>query len=153
MQDFTIMCVVGSFAAANKNSAVLMLSSNSACSPRWDITPNCETRYAKKSLCLRKTSVRKTPLRKFDYRNKCFHIRIVWRPGFSEVVESYHVIGLNSLDTLGDYRSQLFGVPFWKKCTILRLNIYLIFQLSSIKTSAVKREGRGYQKWVKIVDR
>ena len=48
MQDFTIMFVVGSFAAANKNSAVLMLSSNSACSPRWDITPNCETRYAKK---------------------------------------------------------------------------------------------------------
>ena len=29
MQDFTIMFVVGSFAAANKNSAVLMLSSNS----------------------------------------------------------------------------------------------------------------------------
>ena len=48
MQDFTIMFVVGSFAAANKNSAVLMLSSNSAWSPRWDITPNCETRYAKK---------------------------------------------------------------------------------------------------------
>ena len=39
MQDFTIMFVVGSFAAANKNSAVLMLSSNSAWSPRWDITP------------------------------------------------------------------------------------------------------------------
>ena len=34
MQDFTIMFVVGSFAAANKNSAVLMLSSNSAWSPR-----------------------------------------------------------------------------------------------------------------------
>ena len=39
MQDFTIMFVVGSFAAANKNSAVLMLSSNSAWSPRWDIKP------------------------------------------------------------------------------------------------------------------
>ena len=129
MQDFTIMFVVGSFAAANKNSAVLMLSSNSAWSPRWDNSPIVRQDTHKKSLYLRKTSVRKTPLRKFDYRNKCFHIHIVWRPGFSEVVESYHVIGLNSLDTLGDYRSQLFGVPFWKKCTILRLNIYLIFQL------------------------
>ena len=33
MQDFTTMFVVGSFAAADKNSAVLMLS-NSAWSPR-----------------------------------------------------------------------------------------------------------------------
>ena len=129
MQDFTIMFVVGSFAAANKNSAVLMLSSNSAWSPRWDNSPIVRQDTHKKSLYLRKTSVRKTPLRKFDYRNKCFHIHIVWRPGFSEVVESYHVIGLNSLDALGDFRSQLFGVPFWKKCTIFRLNIYLIFQL------------------------
>ena len=103
MQDFTIMFVVGSFAAANKNSAVLMLSSNSAWSPRWDNSPIVRQDTHKKSLYLRKTSVRKTPLRKFDYRNKCFHIHIVWRPGFSEVVESYHVIGLNSLDALGDF--------------------------------------------------
>ena len=38
MQDLTIMFVVAFFAAADKNSAVLMLS-NSAWSPRWDITP------------------------------------------------------------------------------------------------------------------
>ena len=39
MQDLIIMFVVVSFAAADKNSTVLMLSSNSAWSPRWDITP------------------------------------------------------------------------------------------------------------------
>ena len=71
MQDFTTMFVVGSFAAANKNSAVLMLS-NSAWSPRWDNTPIVRQDTQKKSLCLRKTSVRKTPLKiKYDYRDKC----------------------------------------------------------------------------------
>ena len=49
MQDFTTMFVVGSFAAANKNSAVLMLS-NSAWSPRWENTPIVRQDTQKKSV-------------------------------------------------------------------------------------------------------
>ena len=74
MQHLTIMFVVAFFAAADINSAVLMLL-NSAWSPRWDITPIVRQDTQKKLglyLCLRKTSVRKTPLKnKYDYRDKC----------------------------------------------------------------------------------
>ena len=50
MQDLIIMFVVVSFAAADKNSTVLMLSSNSAWSPRWDITPIVRQDTQKKSV-------------------------------------------------------------------------------------------------------
>ena len=77
MQHLTIMFVVAFFAAADINSAVLMLL-NSAWSPRWDITPIVRQDTQKKLglyLCLRKTSVRKTPLKnKYDYRDKC----LIW---------------------------------------------------------------------------
>ena len=71
MQDLTIMFVVAFFAAADKNSADLILS-NSAWSPRWDITPIVRQDTQKK-VSLRKSSARKTPLKNnYHYRDKCF---------------------------------------------------------------------------------